>query len=407
MSRRRALWPVVACALALYVAWAAAFFAAGHEARDFIKIGTRFVLRSDASDVIRFDPTYRYPPNHDSPNGYGFDGQTSYYIALDPEHARFYLDLPAFRYARVLYPAAARALAAGRPGLVPWTLILVNLVAIGAGVLALAAWLRRHSCSPWFALIFGFYPGLLLAFQRDLTEPLAYALVPIAVYVFDFGGRRRLAWAGLLFALAVLARQTTAVFALCYAGAVLLSGDPALAPAVRARSNLARAAGFLLLALGPMAAYSAFLWAWLGSPGTSAPGNLTPVPFLGLVQADHWQLSRQPPEAIGVIVPALIVTAVAVAAWRAEGPRVELACLIANAILFVVLLGPNPYRSITSSGRVAMGVVVASVLAIPSFAALGRRERAALVVAAGLALCLLPVIAVYGFTDARVSHNPV
>jgi hypothetical protein len=230
---RRPLWPVVACALALYVLWAGAFFAAGHEARDFIKIGYRFVLRSDVSAVIKFDPTYRYPPNHDSPNGYGFDGQTSYYIALDPEHARAYLDLPAFRYARVLYPAAARLLAAGRPRLVPWTLILVNLLAIGGGVWALAAWLRRRSCSPWFALLYGLYPGLLLAFQRDLTEPLAYGLVPVAVYVFDFGGRRRLAWAALLFGLAVLARQTTAVFALCYAGAVLLAGDPALPPAAR------------------------------------------------------------------------------------------------------------------------------------------------------------------------------
>jgi hypothetical protein len=404
---RRPLWPVVACALALYVLWAGAFFAAGHEARDFIKIGYRSVLRSDVSAVIKFDPTYRYPPNHDSPNGYGFDGQTSYYIALDPEHARAYLDLPAFRYARVLYPAAARLLAAGRPGLVPWTLILVNLLAIGGGVWALAAWLRRRSCSPWFALLYGLYPGLLLAFQRDLTEPLAYGLVPVAVYVFDFGGRRRLAWAALLFGLAVLARQTTAVFALCYAGAVLLAGDPALPPAARARANLARTAGFLLLALGPMVAYSAFLWAWLGSPGTSAPGNFTPVPFLGLVQADHWQLSRQPPQVIGVIVPALIVAAVAVAAWRARGLRVELACLLANVLLFVVLLGPNPYRSYTSSGRVAMGVVVAAVLAIPAFAALGPRPRAALVVAAALALCLLPVIAVYGFTDARLSHNAV
>jgi hypothetical protein len=148
------------------------------------------------------------------------------------------------------------------------------------------------------------------------------------------------------------------------------------------------------------------LWLWLGSPGASAPGNLAP-PFVGILDAGPWQLSRQPPEIVAVIVPALLVAGAAVAAWRTVGIRVELVCLLANVVLFVVLLGPNPYRSYTSSGRVAMGVVVASVLAVPWFAALDRRLRAPLAVAAALALCLWPVVAVYGFTDVRVGSGVI
>jgi hypothetical protein len=398
-AARPRISPVVALVVALHLLWAGAFLAAGHEARDFVKIGTRFVLQSHASEVIGFDPTYRYPPNHDSPNGFGFDGQWSYYLALDPANAHHYLDLPAFRSVRILYPLAARALAWGRPALVPWTLIAVNLAAIAGGVAALAAWLRRRSCSPWFALLFGLYPGLLVSFQRDLTEPLAYALVAVAVLVLDAGGRRRVLWAALLFGLAGLARQTTAVFPLCYVATVLLAGEGA-------RANAGRALAFLALALGPLLAWMGVLWLWLGSPGASAPGNLAP-PFVGILDAGPWQLSRQPPEIVAVIVPALLVAGAAVAAWRTVGIRVELVCLLANVVLFVVLLGPNPYRSYTSSGRVAMGVVVASVLAVPWFAALDRRLRAPLAVAAALALCLWPVVAVYGFTDVRVGSGVI
>lgn len=390
---------MVACVVALHVLWAGAFLAAGHEARDFVKIGTRFVLQGHSSTAIAFDPTYRYPPNHDSPNGFGFDGQWSYYLALDPAHAHDYLDLPAFRSVRILYPMAARALAWGRPALVPWTLIVVNLAAIAAGVAALAAWLRRRSCSPWLALLFGLYPGLLVSFQRDLTEPLAYALVAVAVLVLTSGGRRGWLGAGVLFGLAGLARQTAVVFPLCYAATVLLAGEGP-------RANAGRTLAFLALALGPLLAWMGVLWLWLGSPGASAPGNLA-APFTGVLDAGPWQLSRQPPEIAAVVVPALIVAGAGVAAWRVVGVRVELVCLLANVLLFVVLLGPNPYRSYTSSGRVAMGVVVASVHAVPSFAVLGRRGRAAVAVAAGLALCLWPVLAVYGFTDVRVGSGVI
>ena len=64
----------------------------------------------------------------------------------------------------------------------------------------------------------GLSPGLLLGVQRDLTEPLAYALVAAGVFLFDYGGKRRLLWAGLTFGLAGLARQTTLVFPLCLVG---------------------------------------------------------------------------------------------------------------------------------------------------------------------------------------------
>jgi hypothetical protein len=49
-------------------------------------------------------------------------------------------DVPAYRYQRILYPVAARALALGNADLVPWTLIIVNVIALMAGV-----WLPRSA----------------------------------------------------------------------------------------------------------------------------------------------------------------------------------------------------------------------------------------------------------------------
>ena len=298
---RRSAAAVAVVVLAVHALWIGAYFAAGHEIRDFIKIGSVDVQRSHASHVIKYDPTYRYPPNHDAPNGTGFDGQLYYYIALDPANARYYIDSGevGLRYERILYPLTARALALGQPGLVPYAMLLINLLAVALGTLALASWLRRKGVSPWFAAIFGFYPGLLISLQRDLTEPLAYGLVALAIYLFDFGGRRRFLWAGLAFALAVLARETTVVFPLVYSARFL--------------PNWRRTAIFAGMTILPLAAYEMVLWKWLGVIGTeSGPG---PIPFLGLLSSE-WKVVRQVPEVIGIILPAAICAALAARAPR-------------------------------------------------------------------------------------------
>src|SRR5690606_33211595 len=57
----------------------------------------------------------------------GYDGQFTYWIALEPrpEAVGPRLDVPAYRYQRILLPLVARLLALGLPGLIPWTLAAV------------------------------------------------------------------------------------------------------------------------------------------------------------------------------------------------------------------------------------------------------------------------------------------
>src|SRR5258706_56644 len=147
--------------------------------------------------------------------------------SLDTAHARYYIDSRAFRYARIGYPLAARFLAAGQLALVHYAMILVNLLALAGGTWALAAWLKRKGVSPWLALVYGLYSGLFVAFRRDLTQPLAYGLVALAIYVFHFRGRRRIIWSALCFALALLTRETVVVFIGIYALSLLFDGAQA------------------------------------------------------------------------------------------------------------------------------------------------------------------------------------
>ena len=379
---------VATVVLLVHALWIAAYFAAGHEIRDFIKIGSIDVQRSHASQVIKFDPTYRYPPNHDAPNGIGFDGQLYYYIALDPANARYYIDSGevGLRYERILYPLTARILALGQPGLVPYAMLLINLVAVALGTLAVAAWLRRKGVSPWFAAIFGFYPGLLISLQRDLTEPLAYALVALAIYLFDFGGRRRFLWAGLVFALAALTRETTVVFPVVYA--------------LRFLPNWRRTTLFAGLALLPLAAYELYLWRWLGIIGTqSGPGA---IPFMGLISND-WKLVRQGPEIVGIILPAGICALLAIRGLAKGIRRVEIAVLLANIAALVLFLPDSAWDAYTTSGRVSVGVVLAAIYCIPYLPALRLKNSLVPWVVAAAWMSIFPAALFYGFaTDLRV-----
>jgi hypothetical protein len=280
----------------LYLIWLELMLPHSHGARDFINIGRNYLLAGQGSTAIHLDAYSAHLPNPG-----GFDGQFSYYIALDPLHAASYLDDAAYRYTRVLYPLLARLLALGNSTAIPYTLVAVNYLALAGGTLALATWLSRKGLSVWWALIFGLYPGFFEGLRYDLTEPLGYALIAVAVFLYDFGpARGRLVMSALCMALAVLARETTAIFPVVYGLALLIrpaSGraigtqppdDRALLPRdFGRRIEWSRAVGFLLLSCGPMALYKLLLLATLGSFGIPAWAMQT-NPFSGIRSYYPW-----------------------------------------------------------------------------------------------------------------------
>jgi Glycosyltransferase family 87 len=345
--------------LGAYLAWTAAFLLRGHSFWAFVHVGSRYASRAAPASPIRAGLDDR------SVTDIGYDGQFVYYIAVDPLRARCCLDAPAYRYTRVLYPLAARAVALGSTRLVPVAMVAINLAAIAATVALLAAWLRRHGRSAWWALIYGFYPGLFQAFQTDVTEASAYALVAAAIYVLELGGRRRVLWAAILFGLAGLTRETTLLFPAVYA----------LAVAARRPGPGRRALGegltLAVLAAGPLLLYKAFLAATLGSLGVGfgSGSEIATAPLAGLLSFRPLE-AREWVEVAGEVVPATLVAILALYRVLRGQPRVELAAYLVNYAVLVLLLQRSSYFSYFDSGRIQTGVVLAAVVALPTL--LGR-----------------------------------
>ncbi len=386
----------------LYFAWTAAYLLTpGHDVRDFIHIGTVFLdAGRGRSQVIHLDPGYRPLANQNkSTPGLGYDGQFSYYIALDPGKARYYIDLPSLRYARILYPLTARALALGHRTAIPWALLLINLLAVAGGTWALATWLQRRQMSPWWALMFGLWPGIVFGVQRDLTEPLAYALVIAGLVLLDRPGRWWPAPAGILFGLAGLARETTLIFPLLYGLWLAFGGDLPVRCSVPRANRWQRAAILLGLSLLPYVAYAAFLSVWLGSLPTSS-GDFTPVPFAGLVHGPY-ALTRQGVDLAFVVLPALVAL-LALAPRRRWPPSpswLPWLLLIANVLGNIVFYALFYLATYTTVSRAGIGIVLSALMCLPYLGELDARRRQGLALAAALSMSLLPVVAVYGFAN--------
>lgn len=149
----------------------------------------------------------------DTPQGY--DGQFYYRLALDPftnQRTRhgITIDNPPYRQQRILYPALAGVLAFGHVKWLPWTMILVNYLAVcvlgfTAGLFAQA--FGRHAL---WGLVIPFYPGILLSLDRDLTEVLAISFALGALY---FLHRGCIILGACTLALAILARETIVILA--------------------------------------------------------------------------------------------------------------------------------------------------------------------------------------------------
>ncbi|MCC7367314.1 MAG: hypothetical protein IT306_02765 [Chloroflexi bacterium] len=141
-------------------------------------------------------------------SGVGYDGQWFFYMAHDPllrtPDPDSYLDLPAYRYARILYPTLAWALALGQPAAIPWSLLVVNLLAVLVGTAAVLDLLKQLGANRWLAVAYAFSPPILIGVSAALAEPTALALVALGLALVVRGKDRA---ASCVLMLAVLARE--------------------------------------------------------------------------------------------------------------------------------------------------------------------------------------------------------
>lgn len=147
----------------------------GGDPSAFILAGERYVVPSELHHDLKLYP-------------WGYDGLYFYRYAMAPFSAdRPYgrkvgdvgvrVDIPSYRRGRAVYPLAAWILALGQPGAIPWTLILVNILAM-TGLIHLTRKMADHFGWPaWTAFLPLTIGGLWMSLARDLADLPACTLL--------------------------------------------------------------------------------------------------------------------------------------------------------------------------------------------------------------------------------------
>lgn len=304
----------------------------------------------------------RYDPG--VPDGTpGYDGQFAYQIAIDPANGWRKIDVPAYRYQRIVYPLAVRVLALGQAALAPWMLIAINVIALAAGTWCTEEILRHYGANRWYALVYALNAGLLMGARLDLTEPLAYGLAQAGVLLV-LKDRRRTAAA--LLALAALTKETT----------LLLAAGVLLAYAARREWRDVFGAGIIIG--GPFAAWQLILLWWFGQPGVGSGGALA-TPFEILPLRGLWSLAMLDLRVFALLAAVAIPMAVLpalIGLWQVlKDARRRVFDLPMGLLLFnaaVVAFTPqSTFREPLALARFVAGLIAATL----TYAAARRSQR--------------------------------
>jgi hypothetical protein len=333
---------------------------------------TRFVVAGDT--FVDADAADRAGAGLHVFPGNGYDGQFFWRLAVDPtdwrlgEHHGVDLDT-AYRLPRIGYPALAHLAAGGRPGLVAWSLVGVNVVAVGVVAYG-GARIARHGGSPaiW-GLAVASPPGLVMALGRDLAECVTVACLVGGVAALQ---ARRPVLATAAWSVAVLTREQALVTVAGYAAWRLVRRRPTRP----GRDDLPWLVPPALL-LG----WQVLLWHEVGRlPLASAGGTNLVAPFTALVpRVAAWatgDLARPNALAPVQLAATLVVAVAAVRAARAvPAPdrftvvALGLAVVTATCLAASIWRDPSDLRHLVDVGVLSWVVLLVARRPPPAWAA--------------------------------------
>jgi hypothetical protein len=321
--RRACLWAAVLSALVIFL-WTAArvrYSCDGNWTSPFFTGAAQAVPPELAAGL------YRVP-------GAGYDGQYYRFLAHDPflqrDYAR-YVDAPRMRFRRILIPAAAWAVALGRPRSIDGAFLALEMLFVALGVYWCARLLARRGLSPWWGLLYLAVPATMASFDRMLTDgPLAALFAGFLLAVEEQRWRR--AW---LFAtLAALTRETGLFLIAALVADRLLARD------------WRRAAAFT------SAAAPAFAWfAYVAMRvAPEAPVRIFAIPVWGILRRFFWlrpypdpsiQLLLRVTDFLAVLGLALSIVLAARWLWRSPLPCARTTAVALFIALALILGAPG------------------------------------------------------------------
>lgn len=230
-------------------------------------------VKGDALELVTIGTQFSEGIAEEDGGTEGYDGQFNYFIARDPSTAAQFIDVPAYRFQRILLPGLGYLLSFGQEGLIPWVFLLINLAALAGGTAGLEYLLAQHGFSRWYVLGYSLSLGVAGSLRLSLAEPLAYGLVIGGIILAQ---RERWLWASVLFALAGLSKETALLFVGAYGLYLLVHRQ------WRAMFTVGLVSGVPFLVLQLM------LYAQLGAFGVGSGGAMATgfefIPFGGVLR---------------------------------------------------------------------------------------------------------------------------
>ncbi|VAX16904.1 hypothetical protein MNBD_NITROSPINAE01-1752 [hydrothermal vent metagenome] len=216
------------------------------------------------------------------PNSNGYDGAFYYRLAMDPllkdKSATPRVDIPAYRQQRILYPLTAKIMSFGNDKLIPFMLMMVNLVC-----LATLAWVCARiaiNAGLWagWGMFTPFYAGFAISVYRDLAEPMGALLLISSLLAIR---KEKYPTAAMLLALAALARETTILVGVAIAIAWAIT--PIIGKFFSKTERFPKVP--LYVGLAPLATYAIWqlaIYSMWGIFSAQHGGHNLGVPFMGV-----------------------------------------------------------------------------------------------------------------------------
>jgi hypothetical protein len=278
-------------------------------------------------------------------HGGGHDGQSFFIQANDPwyldphEHAAL-LDRPLYRAQRMLFPMIAGGLGLFPAGAIPWAMLLTNLLGLALGAFLAARLAVAWRGAAWLGLWVPLNVGLLFELDIGGSGILAYVCCLGALCALL---SERLWLAAVLFAAGALSRETMVVFAVGVFALWWLDRRRAIWPIV-------------LLPIGTMAAWDAYLWSRLGGiEGVGGGiGGLGP-PLVGVIEASQSWV-REP---LDLLLSVIFIAAVVAFIPLAVRGRLPIGWGALPFVALAIILSVDVWREPFNSGRAIAPVLTA------------------------------------------------
>ena len=157
------------------------------------------------------------------PEQVGMDGQMFLTIAFDPflknPDTIQALDIPDFRYRRILYPLLGYILGLGKISLIPYAMVAINCICVIAIVLYTKAYLKLIESPPWQSILVFCIPSVWIILYFSTAGLLSSALLVSSLYYYQ---TQKTFLSVFLIGLACFARETILIVVLSYCCASLL-----------------------------------------------------------------------------------------------------------------------------------------------------------------------------------------